>query len=157
MWNFALPPTYTSTNHKYTIDLWLMKFNIIIMVAKAYSPFQVIILSGSRVQLGSVWHRRLTSGCESPHTSGCLPTLSARYSALEGLHADPDRRRSREDAVSVWFRAIDYAWPMQLGGILQRDLKTHHRTHHTQPRQHIVYWSARKHTHAEYKHNGKYL
>lgn len=114
------------------------------MVAKAFNPFQVIILSGAKVYGGPIWHRRLTSGCESPHT----PLCQVDTRPVEGLHADADRR-SKEDAVSVWFCAPDYAWPVQLGGVLQRDLETHHRTHHAQPRQHIVYWSAQKHTHMQ--------
>lgn len=35
---------------------------------------------------------------------------------------------------------------MELGAVLQRDVQTHHRTHHTEPQQHIVHWPAHTHT-----------
>lgn len=35
---------------------------------------------------------------------------------------------------------------MELGAVVQRDVQTHHRTHHTEPQQHIVHWPAHTHT-----------
>lgn len=69
-------------------------------------------------------------------------TLSCSSSACRGsAHV-----LSNNDVVSVWFRAPDYVRLRKVGWVLERQINTHHRTHHTQPCQDIVDWSAKKHT-----------
>lgn len=37
----------------------------------------------------------------------------------------------------------------ELGTVSQRDVQTHHRTHHAEPRQHVVHWPTHTHTHSQ--------